>query len=114
MADLYGKINRDIVPMTYEGVDTETAETIVDNKNKTIKVNVIRDAIIDANPTLVGTEENLTSIKINGTSYKNQPSSISYSTTVPTAANTDGVKIVVLSSEPATRYDGWLYIILGS
>lgn len=43
MADLYGKINRDIVPMTYEGVDTETAETIVDNKNKTIKVNVIGD-----------------------------------------------------------------------
>lgn len=43
-----------------------------------------------------------------------QPSSISYSTTAPTAANTDGVKIVVLSSEPATRYDGWLYIILGS
>jgi len=43
MADLYGKINRDIVPITYEGVDTETAETIVDNKNKTIKVNVIGD-----------------------------------------------------------------------
>lgn len=43
MADLYGKINRNIVPMTYEGVDTETAETIVDNENKTIKVNVIGD-----------------------------------------------------------------------
>jgi len=37
-----------------------------------------------------------------------------YTTTAPSSANTDGIKIVVLSSEPATRYDGWLYIILGS
>ena len=35
-------------------------------------------------------------------------------TTEPTAANTNGIKIVVLSSEPATKYDGYLYIITGS
>lgn len=32
-------------------------------------------------------------------------------TTAPSADNTDGIKIVVLSSEPATKYNGYLYII---
>lgn len=36
---------------------------------------------------------------------------ISYQTTAPTSANTDGMKFVVLSSDPATKYDGWFYII---
>jgi len=41
--------------------------------------------------------------------------SINYSTTAPTSANTDGtLKVVVLSAEPATRYNGYLYIITGS
>ena len=38
-------------------------------------------------------------------------SGLPYTTTTPTAANTDGLKIVVLSSEPSTKYSGWLYII---
>lgn len=32
-------------------------------------------------------------------------------TTAPSADNTDGIKIVVLSSEPARKYNGYLYII---
>lgn len=36
---------------------------------------------------------------------------LGYLTTAPQAANTDGMKIVVLSSEPSTRYSGYLYII---
>lgn len=36
---------------------------------------------------------------------------LDYTTTEPTAANTDGLKIAVLSSEPATKYSGWLYFI---
>ena len=36
---------------------------------------------------------------------------LDYTTTTPTAANTDGLKIAVLSSEPATKYAGWLYFI---
>lgn len=36
---------------------------------------------------------------------------INYLTTAPVADNTDGdLKIVVLSSEPATKYNGYLYI----
>ena len=34
-------------------------------------------------------------------------------TTAPSADNTDGLIICVLSSEPATKYDGYLYIITG-
>lgn len=64
-----------------------------------------------ANPTLAGTEAVLESLKINGTSYKNQPASVQYSSTAPTAANTDGIKFAVLSSEPSDKYAGWLTII---
>lgn len=40
------------------------------------------------------------------------PSGFPYTTTAPTADNTDGnLKVVVLSSEPGTKYNGWLYII---
>jgi len=37
--------------------------------------------------------------------------SLTVTTTAPTANNTDGVKIAVLSSEPSTKYSGWLYVI---
>ena len=36
---------------------------------------------------------------------------LGYVTSAPTAANTDGLKIAVLSSDPGTKYSGWLYII---
>lgn len=32
-------------------------------------------------------------------------------TTAPTADNTDGWKFVLLSSEPGTKYNGWIYLI---
>lgn len=32
-------------------------------------------------------------------------------TTAPTGANTDGVKLVYLESEPATKYSGYIYLI---
>lgn len=38
---------------------------------------------------------------------------ITYVTSAPTQANTNGIKIAVLASAPATKYDGWLYIITG-
>ena len=41
-------------------------------------------------------------------------SGIQFTTTAPTAANTNGLKVVVLSSEPQTRYSGYIYIITGS
>lgn len=37
--------------------------------------------------------------------------SVAYTTTVPTAANTNGLKFVLCDSEPSTKYDGWVYLI---
>lgn len=39
---------------------------------------------------------------------------ITYVTTAPTADNTYGLRIAVLSSEPETKYNGWLYFITES
>ena len=40
---------------------------------------------------------------------------VTYLTTAPSSANTDGfLKFVVLSSEPATKYRGYVYIITGA
>lgn len=43
--------------------------------------------------------------------YFTPSSGLPYTTTAPTAANTDGLKIALLSSEPATKYNGWIYLI---
>lgn len=37
---------------------------------------------------------------------------VPYTTTAPTEANADGLKFCVLTSEPATRYSGWVYFIV--
>ncbi len=42
-----------------------------------------------------------------------QADSVACLTEAPTAANTDGLKFVVLSSDPETKYDGYIYIITG-
>lgn len=39
------------------------------------------------------------------------PSAVGYTTTVPTAANTTGLKFVLCDSEPSTKYGGWVYLI---
>ena len=36
---------------------------------------------------------------------------VSYTTTAPTAANSSGLKFAVLSSSPSTKYSGWVYLI---
>ena len=38
---------------------------------------------------------------------------LDYATTAPTANNTQGVKIAILTTEPGTKYTGWLYFIQG-
>ena len=39
------------------------------------------------------------------------PSAVGYTTTVPSAANTSGLKFVLCDSDPSTKYDGWVYLI---
>lgn len=70
---------------------------------------------VEGNPAGVGGGSALTGLKIGNSVFKVRDGStngLGYLTTAPTAANTDGIKIVVLSSEPATKYNGYLYIIL--
>jgi len=67
-----------------------------------------------ANPSGDATVD-LVKLMANGVNYKvrdGATNGLGYLTTAPTAANNDGIKIVVLSSEPATKYNGYLYIIL--
>ena len=69
---------------------------------------------VSPNPTPTGTEADLTAIEIDGTIYKipTTATGISYLTTEPNADNPDGdLKIVILSSEPTTKYDGYFYIV---
>ena len=59
---------------------------------------------------------NSTSLKtVTGTSLVGTgdvlPSAVGYTTTVPSAANTSGLKFVLCDSEPSTKYDGWVYLI---
>jgi len=95
------------------------------------KYKVEQPTTVVANPTLVGTEADLTGLQVGSTKYK-IPSGGSYSagsgisissntisvkglpytTTAPSSANLDGtLHVVVLSAEPGTTYNGYLYII---
>lgn len=40
MTDLYGKLNTTKIQKEYTGVETQTAEVLVDNDTNTIRVNV--------------------------------------------------------------------------
>ena len=58
-----------------------------------------------------GTTGNLLRAGTNGPEYSD---ALPYLTTAPSADNTDGIKIVVLSSQPSNLYNGYLYLIQGS
>lgn len=63
-----------------------------------------------ANPTRTASDPSLRSITIGEDNY--QIDTLWYRTSAPTAANPNGIKIVILPTEPATKYDGYLYIII--
>lgn len=63
-----------------------------------------------ANPTRTASDPSLRSITIDDENY--QLDTLWYRTSAPTAANPNGIKIVILPTEPATKYDGYLYIII--
>ena len=57
----------------------------------------------------------LLAFKVGSTPAVFSAKDVAYLTTAPSSANTSGkLKFVVLSSEPATYYDGYYYIITGS
>lgn len=92
---------------------TEAALTGLEVDGTKYKVN--QPIVVEGNPSGAGGGSALTGLKIGDTVYKVRDGStngLGYLTTAPSAANTDGIKIVVLSAEPATKYNGYLYIIL--
>lgn len=66
---------------------------------------------IDGKDGLVTTDATLS---INESKVLGLTGELPYLTTAPTEANTGGIRIVVLSAEPATYYDGYLYFITGA
>lgn len=69
-------------------------------------------------PTRLGLGTSGQVIQSNGTGVEwadNVPASVSYLTTAPSSDNTSGkLTFVILNSDPATKYNGYFYIILGS
>ena len=74
---------------------------------------LIAENIVEANPTDSATAT-MTKEKVGATVYDFQAVGVDVLTTAPESANTSGLKFVVLSEEPATKYDGYLYIITES
>lgn len=91
---------------------TQSQTNIIHQKGS-MQYAILDEANSEANPTLAGTEAALTSLKLNGTSYKNQPPSVQYLTTAPSSANTDGgiIKVYLPKSAEAstTKYAGYEY-----
>lgn len=101
------QVNNNISGRVRTFVITINVNSIVISDQKSLMLNLVA-----ANPTLTGTEGALTSISIGNSRYKNQPASVQVLTTAPSSANTDGgIKFVVLTSEPATKYAGYFYYI---
>ena len=108
---------------SYFYVNTQkTSSTAIDIRGLSITLNSDNVVVDNINDTSVfrfigntGTNfynDLLTSVNDRGTNKSFVSSQSRYLTTAPTANNTSGyLQIVVLSSEPATRYNGYLYII---
>ena len=95
-----------------QGLDIWGKSATVQVPDQIADIEGLRDALNGKQPTLTaGNGITITSNTISA----NTPSEISYLTTAPTADDTSGnLKIVVLSSEPATKYNGYIYFITES
>ena len=65
---------------------------------------------ITMNPTHSSSDVSISGMTVDGVKY--QVDTIWYTTSTPTEANPNGVKLAILPEEPATKYDGYLYIII--
>ena len=95
--------------------------TITGNANKVLKVNNDASAVewgdvANELPSVTGNADKILKVNSGGTGVEwGYTSQLGYLTTAPSQDNTSGLlQIVVLSSEPATYYDGYYYIITGA
>lgn len=104
-------------------IDTATGKLYVPGSEASGEANIIEEVKVNGSPLAITNKSvNVTvpigGIKVGGTSLTPDGSKnvnitfLPTTTTVPTAAWTGGGhKIVILSSEPATKYAGWIYLI---
>lgn len=123
----------ELIPETVEADYIEIDTTVTEDSTNLITSGAVYDAIPDVStkadlvngkvptdqlpemdyiPTSAkGAASGVASLDANTHVPSAQISGLGYLTTAPTADNTDGVKLVVLSSEPATKYAGYIYFI---
>ena len=92
-----------------------TNSTDIANKGNKLLVasqidNIVKEGLVNSSLTLNSTEQSLARNFIGAGTTKAEK--INYLTTAPNASNTDGLIFVVLSEDPVTKYDGYLYFII--
>ena len=96
-------------------VGSSGLEWASDNDGMANPMTTSQDLIVggtDGTPTRLAKGSNGYLFGVDGSGNLAYGNSLPILTTAPSSANTDGgIKIVVLTSEPATKYDGYLYII---
>lgn len=110
MATIKGKLKT----KTASGADVLYPETSADMVVGLGAQLAAKQDALTFNPTIPSgtTTTPLTAIKNGSNYYSLGGGDIPYTNTAPTGPNTSGgIKVVVLSEEPATRYNGYLYII---
>ena len=113
----WSAINSGITPAGVAQIETNR-QAITTKQNELVagnNVSLTAGTGLDEGKTVIAATDTTysagTGLSLSGTQF-NLTGSIPYTTTAPTSANTDGgIRIVVLTSEPATRYDGYWYII---
>lgn len=97
-------------------VGSSGLEWASDNDGMTNPMTTSQDIIVggvDGTPTRLAKGSNGNLLGVNGSGNLAYTDNLPILTTAPVSDNTDGgIKIVVLTSEPATKYDGFLYLIV--
>ena len=91
-----------------------TTATWANQSGMTNPMTTSQDIIVGGSsgtPTRLAKGSNGTLLGVNGSGNLAYTNSLPIITTAPSSANSNGLIIVVLSSEPSTKYSGYLYII---
>ena len=112
---IYGKLNKEIILRDYSGKDTDTANTIVDNANNTIEVNVKIDSELSDTSELP-VQNKVIKENINNINH-NISDKISYKgmfENIPDPSNFNIGDVITVSSgyDPETGEGLFLYICL--
>lgn len=126
---IYGSLNEDIEPVEYEGKETRTAKTIIDQDERTIAVDVKKVpnalTLINGNEEIVYDGSSVKRVEIEGKEYiageginisdktisVDDGAVMRYTMTEPTQDNLNGIIMAVLTQKPTKRYKGYIYVL---